>query len=208
MNAQIANRVHALRGTLPTGVIPNPSSEVKTSVTPSGEDPQIDQSHYPAGSNIQALEAPKVTSDDINTTTQASENILKSHTPSREVGVSSSKGTEVEVAHAIEGPSEPKNCKRKHKHRSKSSRSSKSSKHRKSCSGREEKENLKLVKELTTWWKGGHEELRSPSCKVAEMEGRSEGFDQTLLDPALDGNLEAFPEDDTLLMLSKMSLRP
>ncbi|KAK4421339.1 hypothetical protein Salat_2084400 [Sesamum alatum] len=35
----------------------------------------------------------------------------------------------------------------------------------------EEVENLKLIRELSEWWKGGREELRTPKCVSAEMKG-------------------------------------
>ncbi|KAK4426896.1 hypothetical protein Salat_1458400 [Sesamum alatum] len=76
-----------------------------------------------------------------------------------------SKGKEV-----AEGPSKPRKRKRKHK----GSQSSKSSKRSKSRSDKrkakqaadkaKEAENLKLVAELTEWWKGARTELRTPKC--------------------------------------------
>ncbi|KAK4421828.1 hypothetical protein Salat_2133400 [Sesamum alatum] len=35
----------------------------------------------------------------------------------------------------------------------------------------EEVENLQLIRELTEWWKGAHEELRTSKCVSVEMEG-------------------------------------
>ncbi|KAK4423285.1 hypothetical protein Salat_1911300 [Sesamum alatum] len=83
---------------------------------------------------------------------------------------------EVEVALVAGEPSKSKKRKRKHKHRGKSSsksskRSSKQSEHCAAKEAVEEEENTKYVKELVAWWKQAHEDLKTPSSKVAEMEG-------------------------------------
>ncbi|KAK4435831.1 hypothetical protein Salat_0746700 [Sesamum alatum] len=77
---------------------------------------------------------------------------------------------------------DPNKNKRKHKRRSKSSRSSRSSKRSKAGSEDKRKakeaaaqakrvENLKVMRELAAWYKEARDELKTPACETAEIEG-------------------------------------
>ncbi|KAK4415540.1 hypothetical protein Salat_2661400 [Sesamum alatum] len=89
-------------------------------------------------------------------------------------------GEVVEVAHAVGEPSKSKKHKRKSKHCSHSKsknfsksgkRSSRRSERRAAKKAAKEEENTKHLKDLVAWWKQAHEELKTSSNKVAEMEG-------------------------------------
>ncbi|KAK4422529.1 hypothetical protein Salat_1835400 [Sesamum alatum] len=149
MNARIAKQLRALREALPAGAPGPPKTE--TSVALSSEDLPSEQSDQPVGSGAQAPEvvvALEVASDDTNTVTQAKEYTPKSHTPNRDMGGSNSKEVEVEVevTDAAGGLSEPRKCKRKHKHRNKILHSTESNKRSKSRS--ESRLAKRLLREL------------------------------------------------------------
>ncbi|KAK4438610.1 hypothetical protein Salat_0195500 [Sesamum alatum] len=88
---------------------------------------------------------------------------------------------ELEVALAAGEPSKSK----KHKWKTSTGKSKSSSKSNKRSSKQserhvakeaaEEEENTKHLKELVAWWKQACEELKTPSSKVAEMEGEKLG---------------------------------
>ncbi|KAL0462984.1 UNVERIFIED_CONTAM: hypothetical protein Slati_0186000 [Sesamum latifolium] len=91
---------------------------------------------------------------------------------------SSSQALEPKDKEVTEGPSEPKKRKKKHHKNSRSSRSSKRSKSHSAkkkakavAEKAEEEDNLKLIRELTDWWKATRKELRTPACWSAVMEG-------------------------------------
>ncbi|KAK4421892.1 hypothetical protein Salat_2139800 [Sesamum alatum] len=165
MQAQIANRLRVIKETLPPSVVhqtdsshPEASSlpsigghssgNLGDSSTPPSHDPVPAIPHIPIPDQPPAIE---IASRD---TEVGGENMSPADK-------AKSKGKEVD-----EGRSEPKKRKRKHH---KSSRSSRSSKPNRSLSKKrkakqatdkaEEVENLKLVQELTEWWKGARTEL-------------------------------------------------
>ncbi|KAK4428623.1 hypothetical protein Salat_1162100 [Sesamum alatum] len=166
MQARIANRLRSKKGTLPLSIAPQTdSSQPEASSLLSAGGLSLGNLVYSSAPNDPAL--------------TISPSPIAEQAPPFAIGIASgdieakSKGKEV-----VEGPSEPKKHKRRHH---KSSRSNKSSKRSKSRSEKrkakqaaekaKEVENLKLVQELTEWWKGACEELRTPKCVSAEMEG-------------------------------------
>ncbi|KAK4428609.1 hypothetical protein Salat_1160700 [Sesamum alatum] len=73
-------------------------------------------------------------------------------------------------------PKRTETCKRKnHGKGSRSSRSSKRSQarseKRKAKKVAEEVESLRLIHDVTEWWKGAHKDLHTSACRSAEMEG-------------------------------------
>ncbi|KAK4422959.1 hypothetical protein Salat_1878500 [Sesamum alatum] len=174
MQARIANKLRAKKGTLPPNIAPLTNSLLQgassDSSAPLEPAPVISPVVAPA-SAVPAIEIPskdtEVAGEEVDSAARTQPYATK---PPAEKA--KSKGKEV-----AEGPREPKKCKRKHK----GSRSSKSSERSKSRSDKrkakqavdkaEEDKNLKLVAELTECWKGTRTELQTPKCVSAEMEG-------------------------------------
>ncbi|KAK4429370.1 hypothetical protein Salat_1237400 [Sesamum alatum] len=99
-----------------------------------------------------------------------------------------STGGEVEATRVAGESSKEKKCKRKGKRPSKrksSSKSSKrSSKRAERCAAKdaaEEEKSTKHFKDLVTWWKQAREDLKTPSSRIAEMEGENLSPDWVLL---------------------------
>ncbi|KAK4421715.1 hypothetical protein Salat_2122100 [Sesamum alatum] len=96
-----------------------------------------------------------------------------------EIASSGSKDSSGDVEGApAAGPSKSKKRKRKSKRPSKGKSSSKSSKRsskraerRAAKDAAEEEENTRQFKDQVTWWKQAREDLKTPSSRVAEMEG-------------------------------------
>ncbi|KAK4417211.1 hypothetical protein Salat_2546700 [Sesamum alatum] len=170
MQARIANRLRAKKGTLPPNVAPlTDSSQQGASSAPKAPiEPTLAISPAPAAPAIEIpSEDTEVAGEEVDSAARTQPYTTKSPTQK-------AKSKEKEVA---EGPSEPKKRKRKHRG-SRSSRSSKRSKSRsdkrkakQAADKAEEAANLKLVAELTEWWKGACTELQTPKCVSAEMEG-------------------------------------
>ncbi|KAK4434780.1 hypothetical protein Salat_0640900 [Sesamum alatum] len=167
MQACIANRLRAKKGTLPPNVAPLTDSSLQgASSAPRGR-----SSGHLGDSSTPLEPAPAISSAAPASGEVESAAHTQPYASKSPAEKTKSKGKEV-----AEGPSEPKKRKRKHKgsHSSISSKRSKSHSEKrraKQAANKEEEKHLKLVAELTECWKGNRAKLRTPKCVSAEMEG-------------------------------------
>ncbi|KAK4415589.1 hypothetical protein Salat_2666300 [Sesamum alatum] len=156
MNARISGIARNLQRRNSLAAATSPPSNAEISAAPVGDQPRGSSEH-------QVLAPVEVASGDAHTT------LGDTHTSSLavvippgalvaiEIASSGSKvvGGEVEVARVVEG--------------------------RATKDAAEEEENTKHLKDLVAWWKQAREDLKTPSSKVAEMEGEKLNPDWAIL---------------------------
>ncbi|KAK4423217.1 hypothetical protein Salat_1904500 [Sesamum alatum] len=146
-----------------------PASDAHVSAAPAGD--------LPSGSSErQVSTAVEVASGYTNVVANPTDDAPLESDPAVETFPSGSKDMGGEVAVTVAKPSKSKKRKQKHKHHSKRSsklnkQSSKYSECRAVKEATKEEDNTKHLKELVVWWKRAREDLKTPSSKVAEMEG-------------------------------------